>query len=89
MLTDFADLMELPERETSIDTITSGELDIEVYASWYPPNPHGTYMAYYHDQEKGAAVTLVVDSLSEENYRALDSQEIADTLVAYMASAPN
>jgi hypothetical protein len=74
-------------QDNTVEEVTSGDLDLLVLTRWYPTNPQGLYQAIYHDEQADAIVSLEINSLSEEDFAALTPQDVADALVAAMASS--
>ncbi|MBM9468787.1 hypothetical protein [Nakamurella leprariae] len=78
----FTDQPSTDVQDNSVETVQSGELDVQVLSRWYPTNPQGEYQALYFDEAAGAIAVLEVNSLDEDQYGQLSPRQVADALVA-------
>lgn len=84
---DFKNTTSIPEQDDTVETVTSGDLEVLVLTRWYPTNPQGYYSAMYFDEDAQALFTIEINSLTKENFDAISPQDVADLLVGLMASA--
>lgn len=84
---DFKNTTSTSDQDNTVDTVTSGDLEVLVLTRWYPTNPQGYYSAMYYDEDAQALFTIEINSLSKENFDALTPQDVADLLVGMMAIA--
>ncbi|WP_311477972.1 hypothetical protein [uncultured Gulosibacter sp.] len=84
---EFKNTPSTPEQDNTVETVTSGNLEVLVLTRWYPTNPQGYYSALYYDEDAQALFIIEINSLSKENFDALSPQDVADLLVGLMATA--
>ena len=84
---DFNNTTSTPEQDNTVETVTSGNLEVLGLTRWYPTNPQGYYSAMYFDEDAQALFTIEINSLTKENFDAISPQDVADLLVGLMASA--
>lgn len=87
LVTEFDGQQSSKVQDNSVETVTSGQLQLSVLSRWYPTNPQGAYQALYYDADELAVVVLEVNSLDKQMYDDASPQEVADALVALMAQA--